>query len=209
MTTVLNIARASLVRINAYDSLHTPSAEDSRDATQALNDMLWSWKTMGVDLLLQADFGVNDELSFWVPPVALTGESIAVLSYKGTWDASTNTPTLASSTGTEGYVYKVSVSGSTTLDDVTSWTAGDYAVFDGKDWLKSESSRPLNAAIIAMLAVRVADDFSVQPTQKLMSDAATGWNLITSYYIKPIKAVYDKALRNVASRTIPVTYEGF
>lgn len=47
------------------------------------------------------------------------------LSYQGTWNASTNTPTLASGTGTNGYYYIVSVSGSTNLDGITNWVAGD------------------------------------------------------------------------------------
>ena len=56
---------------------------------------------------------------------ALTG----VLSYQGTWNASTNSPTLASATGTPGYYYIVSVAGSTNLDGITDWAVGDWAVF--------------------------------------------------------------------------------
>jgi hypothetical protein len=41
------------------------------------------------------------------------------LVYKGTWNASTNTPTLASGTGTTGEFYIVSVAGTTNLDGIT------------------------------------------------------------------------------------------
>jgi len=41
------------------------------------------------------------------------------LDYQGTWNASTNTPTLASGVGTNGYYYIVSVAGTTNLDGVT------------------------------------------------------------------------------------------
>ena len=41
------------------------------------------------------------------------------LSYQGTWNASTNTPTLASSTGTNGYYYVVGTAGSTNLNGIT------------------------------------------------------------------------------------------
>jgi hypothetical protein len=51
------------------------------------------------------------------------------LVYKGTWNASTNTPTLASGTGTTGEFYIVSVAGTTNLDGITDWQVGDWAIF--------------------------------------------------------------------------------
>jgi hypothetical protein len=51
------------------------------------------------------------------------------LVYKGTWNASTNTPTLASGTGTTGEFYIVSVAGATNLDGITDWLVGDWAIF--------------------------------------------------------------------------------
>jgi fibronectin-binding autotransporter adhesin len=56
---------------------------------------------------------------------ALTG----VLSYQGTWNASTNSPSLASGVGTPGYYYIVATAGSTNLDGITDWAVGDWAVF--------------------------------------------------------------------------------
>ena len=52
-----------------------------------------------------------------------------VLIYQGTWNASTNSPTLSSGSGTPGYYYIVSVAGSTNLDGITDWQVGDWAVF--------------------------------------------------------------------------------
>jgi len=51
------------------------------------------------------------------------------LVYSGTWNANTNTPTLASGTGTTGHFYIVSVAGSTNLDGITDWQVGDWAIF--------------------------------------------------------------------------------
>jgi hypothetical protein len=62
------------------------------------------------------------------------------LSYQGTWNASTNTPTLASSVGTNGYYYVVSVSGSTNLNGITDWIAGDWAIFNGSVWQKLDQT---------------------------------------------------------------------
>ena len=62
------------------------------------------------------------------------------LDYQGTWNASTNTPTLASSTGTNGYYYVVSVAGSTNLNGITDWQAGDWLIFNGSVWQKIDQS---------------------------------------------------------------------
>jgi hypothetical protein len=62
------------------------------------------------------------------------------LTYQGTWNASTNTPTLASSTGTSGYYYIVSTAGSTNLNGITDWQAGDWLVFNGTVWQKIDQS---------------------------------------------------------------------
>ena len=62
--------------------------------------------------------------------------------YQGTWNASTNTPTLTSSVGTKGYYYLVSVGGSTNLNGITTWNAGDWAVFDGTVWERGVGGTP-------------------------------------------------------------------
>ena len=56
------------------------------------------------------------------------------LIYQGTWNASTNTPTLTSSVGSKGHYYAVSVAGTTNLNGITDWNVGDLAVFNGSVW---------------------------------------------------------------------------
>lgn len=60
--------------------------------------------------------------------------SIGALNYKGTWNASTNSPSLASGVGTKGDYYVVSVAGTTNLDGANLWGVGDWAVFNGTVW---------------------------------------------------------------------------
>jgi len=60
--------------------------------------------------------------------------AIGALNYKGTWDASTNNPTLTSSVGTKGDYYVVSVAGTTNLNGTNTWSVGDWAVFNGSIW---------------------------------------------------------------------------
>lgn len=68
------------------------------------------------------------------------GGITGALTYQGTWNASTNTPTLASGVGTTGYYYVVSVAGSTNLDGITDWQIGDWAVFNGSVWQKVDNT---------------------------------------------------------------------
>jgi hypothetical protein len=62
------------------------------------------------------------------------------LNYQGTWNATTNTPTLTSSTGTQGYYYVVNVAGTTNLDGITDWQVGDWAIYNGTVWQKVDNT---------------------------------------------------------------------
>tara|TARA_Y100000593_G_scaffold42994_1_gene82298 strand:- start:3294 stop:4949 length:1656 start_codon:yes stop_codon:yes gene_type:complete len=80
----------------------------------------------------------------------ITGVSTASfqtgLDYQGTWNASTNTPTLTSSTGTAGYYYIVNVAGTTNLDGITDWEIGDWAVFSSTGvWQKIDQSNTVTS----------------------------------------------------------------
>ena len=61
----------------------------------------------------------------------INGDTFTGLDYEGAWNASTNTPTLASSTGKLGEFYIVSVAGVTDLNGITNWDVGDWALFNG------------------------------------------------------------------------------
>jgi hypothetical protein len=75
-----------------------------------------------------------------VPVSELPAAVLGALSYQGTWDASTNTPTLTSSVGTKGYYYVVSVAGNTNLNGITDWLVGDWAVYNGTVWQKVDNT---------------------------------------------------------------------
>jgi len=68
------------------------------------------------------------------------GAAVGAVVYQGTWDASTNTPTLTSSVGTKGDYYVVSVAGNTNLNGITDWVAGDWAIFNGSVWEKVDNT---------------------------------------------------------------------
>lgn len=82
--------------------------------------------------------------------VSSVANAIGALNYKGTWNASTNTPTLVSSVGTKGDYYVVSVAGSTNLDGTTLWGVGDWVVFNGSIWQKVDGG---DTSIVTSLTV--------------------------------------------------------
>ena len=74
--------------------------------------------------------------------------AIGALNYKGVWDASTNSPTLASGVGSKGDYYVVSVAGNTNLDGTTLWGVGDWAAFNGTVWQKVDGGSTGNFTTI-------------------------------------------------------------
>jgi hypothetical protein len=65
----------------------------------------------------------------------------SVMEYKGTWNASTNTPTLADGVGDTGDVYLVNVAGTQNLGSGSiTFAVGDWVVYNGTIWQKSINS---------------------------------------------------------------------
>jgi len=113
-----------------------------------------------------------------VPISQIPDSVIGALSYQGTWDASTNTPTLTSSVGTKGYYYVVSVAGSTNLNGITDWKIGDWAVYNGTAWQKidnTDSVTSVNGYTGAVVLTNTdISGFGTMSTQNANSVAITG-----------------------------------
>ncbi len=69
-------------------------------------------------------------------PLANIPDSVTgALNYQGTWNATTNTPTIpAAIIGNKGYYYKVSIAGTTDINGVSTWNVGDWIVSNGSVW---------------------------------------------------------------------------
>lgn len=83
--------------------------------------------------------------------------AIGALNYKGTWNANTNTPTLASGVGTKGDYYVVSVAGTTTLDGISNWGIGDWVTFNGSVWQRVEGGADLNGVNLSVSGTSTLD----------------------------------------------------
>jgi hypothetical protein len=124
-----------------------------------------------------------------VPVSELPAAVLGALSYQGTWDASTNTPTLTSSTGTKGYYYVVSVAGTTDLNGVTDWQIGDWAVYNGTAWQKVDNTDaggdvvgPASATDNAVARFNLTTGKLIQNSAVIIDDSnnVTGVNTLTA-----------------------------
>jgi hypothetical protein len=100
------------------------------------------------------------------------------LSYQGSWNASTNTPTLTSSVGVNGYYYIVSVAGSTNLNGITDWQVGDWAIFNGSTWQKIDQTNLVSSVngqtgVVVLTQTDIAGTASLTTTQTLTNKTLT------------------------------------
>jgi hypothetical protein len=147
----LIIALSSGIELNVGEVVAPDLAERIKVITngggtsQSVLDTLASLQTQ-INNLIPSQTG-NSGKFLTTNGTALSWASIAGggLSYQGTWNASTNTPTLASSTGTNGYYYIVATAGSTNLNGITDWKIGDWLLFNGSTWQKIDQSETLQS----------------------------------------------------------------
>lgn len=84
-----------------------------------------------------ASLGSDGKLSASQIPSSLTGAVV----FKGTWNATTNTPTLADGSGTSGWQYAVSVGGTINLGSGNiTFVAGDNVIYNGTIWQRIPAS---------------------------------------------------------------------
>ena len=130
------------------------------------------------------------------------------VSYQGTWNASTNTPTLSNGVGTKGYYYVVSVAGSTNLDGITSWNVGDWAIFNGTVWQKVDNTDAVTSVNgytgTVVLTNTDISGFGTMSTQNANSVAITGGTAtLTSLTTPTVQATNSGglSLKNSAGTT--------
>lgn len=75
-------------------------------------------------------------MSTLVSTIIRSGGTAGALVYQGVWNANTNTPAIVNGVGNKGQYYKVSVNGTTNIDGISTWYAGDIIAFNGTTWDK-------------------------------------------------------------------------
>jgi len=146
VSTVPDTADTSLVRPSDWNADHTLTGLGTMAEQDANNVNITGGAISGTTVsgyIPTSEKGANNGVATLdaggkVPTsqIPLQGD----LNYQGTWNANTNTPTLTSSTGTQGYYYVVDVAGTTNLNGITDWQIGDWAIFNGSVWQKVDNT---------------------------------------------------------------------
>ena len=111
--------------------------------------------------------------------------------YEGTWNASTNTPTIVSSVGSKGDYYIVATAGNTNINGITSWNVGDWIIFNGSSWDKVDNTDAVSSVNGYTGAVNL-----------VTSDIAESGNL---YYTEGRVSANTDVAANTAARHNAVT----
>lgn len=107
--------------------------------------------TAYMDRLLGVNNGIATlSSSGTLSPSQIPASLMGAVVYQGTWNASTNTPALASGSGTKGYYYKVAVAGATAIDGNSQWNIGDTIIFDGSVWDKINGAEPEVVSVVGL-----------------------------------------------------------
>jgi len=86
--------------------------------------------------------------------LTIGGSVITGLNYQGSWNASTNSPDLNAESPNVGDFWIISVAGSTDVGGITSWSQGDWALYDGASWQRVEGgSVDLSNAVAGELGI--------------------------------------------------------
>ena len=114
--------------------------------------------------------------------------ALGALNYKGTWNANANNPALASSVGTKGDYYVVSVAGSTTLNGISNWGVGDWAAYNGSAWQRVEGGADLNGVNLSVSGTSTLSGLTASTTLALnaskeivsVTNTGTGDNVLAT-----------------------------
>ncbi len=106
----------------------------------------------------------------------------SLMIYKGMWNPTTNTPTLANGTGTAGWVYKTSTNGTVNLGSGNiSFFAGDFVIHNGTTWERSVGTDNVvsvnnQQGVVSLTTSNIADSADKRyqtDSQKLYNDATS------------------------------------
>ena len=132
----------------------------------------------------------------------------SAMEYKGTWDASANTPTLADGAGDAGDMYRVSVAGTRDLGSGSvTYGVGDLVLFDGSVWQRSESAAAttIMTGTCATAAGTTAKTVTLDAPWASRTPVAGDWMLIKftngQSATAPTLAVNGDAARVIGSAT--------
>lgn len=155
--------------------------------------------------------------------VPVTQLPSSIMQYQGTWNASTNTPTLADGSGDAGDVYIVSVAGTQNLGSGNiTFGVGDWVIYNGTVWQKSDNTDAVSSvfgregAVTAQTSDYDAEQIDFDTTEfdavgvstdpDVQSALDTLLNALMYFIATAGAAIEEKASRRIASNTYTDTH---
>jgi hypothetical protein len=107
----------------------------------------------------------------------------SIMEYKGTWNAATNTPTLANGTGDTGDVYICNVAGTVNFGaGPITFAVGDYTIYSGSIWQRSSGAVGTVTSVAASIT---GDSVTISGSPVTTSGTlAFAFNGTTAQYIR-------------------------
>lgn len=133
------------------------------------------------------DMGANngDTLVYNNAIMKWEAKPLSGLNYRGSWDANTNTPSLAdggaNTSPLSGDYYVIGTTGTTNIDGINTWSSGDWIIFNGTAWDKISNSSTITSFNSRQGAVLpMANDYTWNQIDKTVSSINDIANVDTS-----------------------------
>jgi len=125
--------------------------------------------------------------------------------YQGTWNATTNTPTITTGTASAsnvGQFYIVTTAGTTTVDGTSTWNVGDIIQSSGAVWTRFDRESLITTSEVTQPVINVGQYQPQEPTGTVTSWAQTIQNPTGTIIFYP-RSLYDSVIE-VTLSYIPV-----
>lgn len=119
------------------------------------------------------------------------------VNYQGTWNASTNSPSIPiASSANKGYYYIVNFAGTTTIDGINDWQIGDWIISNGNTWSKVDNTDAISSfngrtGAITLVSSDVTSALGFTPENSANKATTMTGNTSSNTLFLSAKAVYD------------------
>lgn len=106
--------------------------------------------------------------------------SDGAVTYQGTWNAATNSPTIPpAASSNKGDYRRVAVAGTSNVDGIASWNIGDWIISDGTRWDRLDTSSPVQSVfglqgIVSVPSLPQLSGAAEDGDQIVLYDTSTG-----------------------------------
>jgi hypothetical protein len=140
----------------------------------------------------------------------------SIMEYQGTWDASTNTPTLADGTGSAGDVYIVDVAGTQDLGSGNiTFSVGDWVVYNGTIWQQAANANSVVSVngftgVVSLTTTDIPEGVELYFTDSRAQAAITGAaSSVTTSNLSANRVLQSDGSGKISASTISDTILGY